>query len=140
MAKKATKSPRSPSKGRSKRGPSEFNTENAAEFSRELPVALSPEVIEKKNNALVKAEVHLEKAVGEKKDVVAGCNVEIKEIKEKISTLVAQLDTKTEGKPVKCFTRSDFTKNLVEVVRTDNGEVVESRTMTSDDRQEDAFN
>lgn len=114
---------------------SPLNTDGAPEFMREIPVELSTEELEKKSDRLVDAELKLEAQIADKKAVVSEHNQGIKDTRETIAALVAQLKARTEVRPVRCFERRDYAQNKVDIVRTDTGAVVESRAMTLDDRQ-----
>lgn len=115
----------------------EHNPDNAPEFLREVPVDLSAAEIAAKSQELVDFELKLEVQVSDKKSAVADLNAGIKGTKESIAGLVAQLTTKKETRSVKCFERANFSQNLVQVVRADNGVIVETRPMTMADRQEE---
>lgn len=58
-------------------------------------------------------------------------------ITARIGELKAQVTTKKEHRLVDCEESKDFKRNMVEVVRIDTGEVVDSRPMTPDERQEE---
>lgn len=125
------------SPGKKPKATSALNTEGAPEFARELPVDLTVEELAKKSDKLVNAELRLESQKAEKKAVVSEHNKSIKDTSEEIAALVAQLKAKTELRSVKCFERRDFATNKVDVIRCDNGQVVESRAMSLEDRQQE---
>lgn len=115
----------------------QHNKNGEPEFARELLVPLEDKQLIKKGDQLVDAEMRMTALQDEKNAAVAGWNKDIKDVRTAIKTLVSELDSKKELRTVKCFDNADFKKNKIDTVRTDTGEVVETRAMTAEDRQQD---
>lgn len=113
------------------------NKNGQPEFARELLVPLEDKELIKKGDQLVNAEMSLTALQDEKNAAVAGWNKGIKEVRTEIKTLVSELDSKKQLRTVKCFDNPDYKQNKIDTVRTDTGDVVETRAMTAEDRQQD---
>lgn len=72
----------------------------------------------------------------EKKSAAEGYAKDLKESDRKIAQLAEEVRTGVAQRPVECTERRVFGANLVELVRADTGEVVGSRAMTAQERQE----
>jgi hypothetical protein len=111
--------------------------EIVSRVKRMLPCAIDEKVTKKKEKRIVHA-------LTEKKDEQEKMNAEIlprrkkiKELEGEIETLRAQIENGTEDREVLCDVVKDFIHHKVLVRRRDTGDVVEDRTMTEEDRQED---
>ncbi len=57
------------------------------------------------------------------------------EIEGSIRRKARDVRTKTEERAVECEWRADFKKNVVELIRTDSGDTIDTRKLTDEDRQ-----
>lgn len=82
-------------------------------------------------------------ALGEKKEVKAEMKLatsthraQINDLDKEMEVLREQVATAKELRSVSVAEHKDYRKNVVEIVRVDTREVVETREMTADERQE----
>lgn len=111
--------------------------EVVSRVKRMLPCEIDEKITKKKEKRIVHA-------LTEKKEEQEKMNAEIlprrkriKELEGEIETLRSQIEKGTEDREVLCEVVKDFAHLKVLVRRRDSGEVVEDRTMTEEDRQED---
>lgn len=126
--------PRSP---RARAATSRAKDEIVSTVKRMLPVDIDEKVTRKKEHRIAKA-------LTEKKEQQELMNAEIlprrkaiKELESEIETLRSQVIKGTEDREVVCDVIKDFAHMKIVVRRRDTREVVEDRTMTDEDRQED---
>ena len=105
-------------------------------FKKEVHVGLSKDAKDEKLDRIAKA-------LGERKDVKAEAKLatsdhrtRINELDKEIETLREQVATGKELRSVSVAEFKDYRKNVVSIVRVDTREVVETREMTADERQE----
>lgn len=91
-------------------------------------------------------EHRITKALTEKKEEQEKMNAEIlprrkkiKELEGEIETLRSQVTKGTEEREVVCEVVKDYVHLKIQVRRRDTREVIEDRTMTAEDRQEDLY-
>ena len=106
-----------------------------ATITRDLPVALTPgEIIERSRElatALQERAVHGDHEA----EVKAGLKLKAAEIEARVQRLAIIVRTGKESQPVTCEQLADYPAGTVTLVRTDTGEVVESRRMGDTERQ-----
>jgi len=78
---------------------------------------------------------HLAESEDRKAEVAAAIKAEIESHEKTINLLSRTLNHGYDYREVECEVHLDFNSNRVAVARTDNGEVVEERAMTADERQ-----
>jgi hypothetical protein len=103
--------------------------------TRTLPVKLDD--VERKAKALELARVIKEKSDLEESlsRLSNNMKIEIKTRSLKISMLAEIVDSGIERREVECFERQDREKLIVEIVRCDTQEVIQTREMTPNERQ-----
>lgn len=114
-----------------KRGPK--NVERGEKFKRALPCPINPAKADKKAKEIV--DVLTE--INVQKEKAKPYRDKVKELTLKVESLRHDITSKTEEREVTCVEERDFTHREVRVIRLDTDEVVESRTMTDEDRQEE---
>ena len=73
---------------------------------------------------------------GQKKEVAAQFKAEIEKLENECTTLAGNIRNKYEYRYITCDIVEDFARGEVRYIRTDNGEVARTRTMTVEERQE----
>ena len=107
--------------------------------TKKLPVMLTEDEMRERGEALAESVETTAALTEEKKANDAEINGKIKtskEITRKLSRIIA---SKTEDREVECEITKDFERGVVTLHRCDTGEVVETRPMTPDERQEQMF-
>lgn len=129
--------PRKPSSPRKRAGKTKLRDEVVSTVKRSLPVPINAKLSLEKEHRITEA-------LTEKKEEQEKMNAEIlprrkriKELEGEIETLRAQVMKGTEDRDVVCDVIKDYKRMTVKVVRRDTDKVVEERTMTAEDRQED---
>ncbi len=102
---------------------------------RLLPCVLSDAEIQARGEELAEAELARQRLVAEKKAAAEAFKGPIAEQVDLISKLSKEISEEVEMRDVEVSHRPDFENGVVDVVRMDTGEVVESRAMTDEDRQ-----
>jgi uncharacterized FlaG/YvyC family protein len=102
---------------------------------RLLPCVLSDEQIQTKGEELAEAELARQRLVAEKKAAAAAFKEPISEQVDLITKLSKEISEEVEMRDVQVNWRPDFDNGVVDCVRADTGEVVESRPMVDSDRQ-----
>lgn len=109
----------------------------AATVVRALPVKLTDEQIQKCGEKLAEMEIDLQST----RELAAAAATKYRERKkalaESIATVSQQINDGQEQRPATCELRPDYKRNTMEVVRTDSNEVVETRALTLDERQDE---
>lgn len=125
--------PRSPKRARTPK----LKDEVVSTVKRMLPVPINDKITLQKEHRITKA-------LTEKKEEQEKMNAEIlprrkkiKELEGEIETLRSQVEKGTEDREIVCDVIKDYKRQLVVVRRRDNREIIEDRTMTPEDRQED---
>lgn len=105
-------------------------------FKKEVLVGLSKEAKDKKLERIAEA-------LGEKKQVKAEAKLatsdhrtRINELDKEMETLREQVATSKELRSVSVVEHKDYRRNVVEIARADTREVVETREMTVEERQQ----
>lgn len=111
----------------------------ARTFERTLPVKLSTQELLDRGLSLAlerKARVLRQE---EGKREAAQAKAEIESHDAEIDRLAAILRDRAEPRPVQCRLQRDLARFVVETVRLDTGELVESRPMAEEERQTDLW-
>lgn len=117
--------------------PRKQKDEVVSRVKRMLPCEIDEKITKKKEKRIVHA-LTAKKNEQEKMNAeILPRRKKIKELEGEIETLRAQIENGTEDREVLCEVVKDFAHMKVLVRRRDTGDVVEDRTMTDEDRQED---
>lgn len=103
--------------------------------TRVLPVELNDKEIQERGEKLAEIEQQLQ---GTREDAAADAarfRERKKSLNEQIAKLATQINDGKESRQVECELRPDYRRNLMEIVRTDLDEVVDSRALTAEERQ-----
>lgn len=101
-----------------------------------LPVELSDDELKVKASELTTALRKKNSIEADKKAVMAEFKNKIEDVAVEIADLTTIVHEKKERRPVKCYIKFNYERSIVETVRSDYGEVVESRSMTIAERQQ----
>ena len=101
-----------------------------------LPVELSDDELKVKTAELTTALNKKKQIEGEKKASASMFKTQLEDIENDITSLTSTVHEKKERRPVKCHIRFNYERSLVETVRNDLGEIVETRSMTIAERQQ----
>jgi len=104
-------------------------------ITRRLPVKLNREEVRLKGKRLAILEAEIESLEGEKKAVVDDFKSKIEGRKAEIQSLSRQVNEEQEYRQVEVVERKDWDELTVDTVRTDTGDIIESRPMTTSERQ-----
>jgi hypothetical protein len=107
--------------------------------TKRLPVQLTEEDLRDRGDALAASVQQTAALTEEKKAQDAEINGKIKLSKEITRKLAGILASKTEEREVECDVTKDYKGNTVTTSRSDTGEVVDTRPMTPDERQEELY-
>lgn len=110
--------------------------ETGKPFKKTLPVELTEAELSAKGKKAAKINDVIGKLELALKELKAGKTTEINEKKTARQALLHEINSGVEDRPVECVEKRDYSKGKVEVVRTDTGVVVESRTMSAEERQQ----
>lgn len=102
---------------------------------RQLPVKLSQAEVLTKGRLAAKTELALGKLEDEKAESARKFSDDIKRKRKELDVLASEVDTGTEIRPVRCELVPRWSEYMVDVVRADTSEIVESRPMTHAERQ-----
>jgi hypothetical protein len=102
---------------------------------RELSCTLTESELLARGEAMADAELQEEQLKAER----AGVTEQIKGRQVLRRKLAGVIDSGTEKRDVRCAWIEDFAQNCFHLVRQDTGEVIDTRAMTADDRQEALF-
>lgn len=105
--------------------------------TQRLPVQLTDEELLDRSTALVDNIQKTAALEEEKKSVDADFKGKIKARAEVSRKLTEIISNRTEDREVECEVKKDFERGTVTTVRMDTGEVVETRPITADERQEE---
>jgi hypothetical protein len=103
--------------------------------TRNLPVILSEAELKVKASEFAREFRALDLMKEELKGITARKNNEIKHKALKVSVLSTVVDTGIEHREVECVQRQDREKLIIEIIRCDTGEVIQTRPMTANERQ-----
>lgn len=109
------------------------DVEESKRFKRDLPVPISDAVKLAKSEKAAKLRDEEKRLRQKLKEHNAGKRTEIEEKASARDALLADIESGMEIGSVECFTRYDYKRKKVEVVRTDTDEVVETRVMSADE-------
>jgi len=102
---------------------------------RELSCTLTESELLARGEAMADAELQEEQLKAER----AAVSEQIKDQQVLRRKLAGVIDSGTEKRDVRCAWIEDFAQNCFHLVRQDTGEVIDTRAMTADDRQEALF-
>jgi septation ring formation regulator EzrA len=102
--------------------------------TRYLPVKLTDEELLAKGNELARKlhEVTVEEEA--QKQAKSAMKSRLEGLTNELHAIGSVVHTKTETRKVEVFARHDAERHVVETVRSDTGEVVETRLMTMEER------
>jgi hypothetical protein len=100
-----------------------------------LPVRLEDKEIQAKGEELADLEQQQQATKEEAAAQAARFRERSKALSLEIKKLTRQINSKEEEREVKCELIPDYKRNVMETVRADNGETVEERALTPDERQ-----
>jgi hypothetical protein len=106
-----------------------------SEIYRELPVTLTAEEKALRGEEMAREVAKHALLEEQKKAETKRLGELIKDSDERIAKLASQVNTGIEHRSVRCLELPRHTKNMVELQRTDTGEIVDSRPMRPDERQ-----
>ena len=104
-------------------------------ITRRLPVRLEYDEIRLKGMRIATLEAEVEAIEEEKKAVTGDFKSKIDGRRTEISALSRQVNERQEYRQVEVIERKDWVERTVETVRTDTGEVVDSRPMSPSELQ-----
>ena len=105
-------------------------------FSRHLKVPFIKEELKLFHNQFSEAITVLSNAESEKKDVMSSLDAKIEAARSSIQHINNKSRDKSEYRMVRCEQRNlDFKKNTKDIVRLDTFEIIETVSLTEDDRQ-----
>lgn len=104
-----------------------------------LSIKLTKNEVVDRQVKLAKAQKKLDAALDEKKELNAELNARIKNLRAEMSVLARAALNGIEDREVKTEHRYYDDNGIVQTVRLDNGELVESRKQTEDDMQHEMF-
>lgn len=106
---------------------------------RMLPVLLNAEELLTKAS-LLSAKVHeLAMEEEDQKDTKAAMKKRVDELNREITDVARIVREKAEPRPVEVHESKNYTRRIVEIVRVDTGEVIDSRPMTEQERNVELF-
>ena len=105
------------------------------ELTRNLKWTLTQDEVRTYGVELARANASKDEAEERKKEVDAQLKAEIESHSTRSLNLARKINNGYEYRDVKCLVEYDYDKNMVQIVRTDTQEIVETRAMTEDERQ-----
>lgn len=108
-------------------------------FTRTLPVELTQAELLDRGEALALGRGSRNEWESDRKETAARYRERLDLLDAEIDRLAGIVREKAEPRPVECRSVRDIERGVVEVVRTDTGEIVESRVMTEMERQTRMF-
>lgn len=100
--------------------------------TRELPCELTEAELLARGDAMAEAELRIEQLELERGQVSDAIKAQ-RAVRRKLAGVI---DSGREQRDVRCVWIAHFTRNCRELVRQDTGEVIDTRVMTAEDRQE----
>jgi len=110
-----------------------------ATYTKELPIPASRKEIEGAASAMAIEIRKREQLLEQRRESMAGFKSKLTGVDEKLLDLCATVEKGTKKGSVKCKEYLIVETNEIQVVRTDTGEVVETRTASAEDRQDNLF-
>lgn len=104
--------------------------------TRELRVTLTAEERAEHEKSCATLIRDLDVLEAKKREAVSEWNAKIKTLKKRMAKASEAAVEGFEVRDVECEDRPDFDSKVVRTVRTDTGDVVETRSMTADERQD----
>lgn len=104
-------------------------------FDKELPCDLSDDELQKHGLLLAECDVQRERARREKQVMLKNWGAKDKEFAIQGAKLADEIKTKKQTRTVRCYEKNDDTKLEVQTFRDDLNMVIETRPMTSEERQ-----
>lgn len=105
------------------------------ELERALPVPMTQEEMITKAKAMARLNQNADALTQEAKDKGAELRTEARRARADAIEIQNQIIIGAENRPVLCFERLDTERNLVEIIRADTNETVDTRPTTPEDRQ-----
>ncbi len=105
--------------------------------TKRLPVAVGAEIVDRAAHEMARLHTDREALKSERRETMAEFKERLASMDQRMTELADTVNKSTELRDVKCKELLYVEENRVDVVRIDSGEVVESRTATAEDRQED---
>ncbi len=106
-----------------------------ADEQRTLECILTQEELLARGDEQAAAELEIERLSMQRK----GLNGEIASLRERRNKLAHTVDTKREVRAVACRWEPDYAKAVTRCVRLDTGEMIEERTLSSEELQVEIF-
>lgn len=113
--------------------------ETGATETRELTCDLSDEDVIERAKALAHALSEVNVLEVQRRASAKHFGEDIKALEREVEKLAVSIRTRQELREVECLEKREFRTNEVVVVRTDTGDVIDSRAMTIEERQECLF-
>jgi len=105
------------------------------EVEKLLPCIFTEAEMKERSASLTRTTLEISRHEEEKKNLTASLTARIKGLKTEQSSLAKELDKGGELRTVKCEAIRDLERNLFLCVRTDTGEIIESRELKDDEKQ-----
>lgn len=109
--------------------------DTVVEVIRSLPVPLTEREIRTKAGAMARLLQKADNLDQKAKDVGASIRAEAREARADATEFRTQIIQESENRPVRCVERLDAKRNVVDIIREDTGEVVDTRPAQPGDRQ-----
>lgn len=130
--------PRTPSSPRKRAGKStKMRDEVVSIVKRMLPCPINDKVVREKEHRIAEALTEKKEEQEKMNAEILPRRKEIKRLETEIESLRGQVVKGYEDREVTCEVVKDYKRQFVVVKRKDTNKVVEERTMTDEDRQED---
>jgi hypothetical protein len=104
-------------------------------LTRKLPCQLTGDEEIQKSQEIARAIEDLSKRRDQKKAAASMYRSQMDEVEAKLAELSHEIATHTTERAVDCMVKPDWRSGKVDLIRVDTGEVVESKVMTSAERQ-----
>ena len=105
-------------------------------FKKAVPVDLAEADIKKKEKRIVKALTAVKETRADMKLATSEHRSAIRDLEKEIDTLREQIEEGAETKEVLCVNVMDYRNNVVKTLRKDTRQIVETREMTAEERQQ----
>lgn len=105
--------------------------------TKKLAVRVSADVVERAAHEMARLYTDREALKSERRETMAEFKERMAAFDQRMGELANTVNNSTEQRDVKCRELLYVEENRIDVVRLDTGEVVDSRTATAEDRQED---
>jgi hypothetical protein len=103
---------------------------------RQFRFKLSDSEIQAKGKAILQRQRDRQRMIEDHGQVVAEVRRELKAVDDAIARMADEYEGGFEDRPIECREKVDLKRGVVSLVRQDTGEVVETRPMTLEERQE----